>query len=117
MHQVHMVEHVAAGGGVATTVHETGEQSRFQRNLEVDFELLSTPIAPGADPTKTAAELERMHQQMYDKALHLASTQRRHNATMREYNTVHGFEPARGNTDKLNEIRRKGGDQIGRAHV
>ena len=72
--EVHMVEHVAAGGGVATTIHETGEHSRFQRNLEVDFELLSTPIAPGADPAKTAAELERMHQEMYDKALHLAST-------------------------------------------
>ena len=28
---------------------------------------------------------------------------------MHEYNTVHGFELARGNTDKLNEIRCKGG--------
>ena len=106
----HMVKHVAAGDGIARTVHEAGEHSRFQRNLEADFELLSTPIAPGADPTKTAAELEKMRQQMYDKALHLASTQRRLNVTMREYNTVHGFEPARGNTDKLSEIRRKGGD-------
>ena len=35
--EVHVVEHVAAGGGVATTVHETGEHSRFQRNLEADF--------------------------------------------------------------------------------
>ena len=104
-----MVEHAAAGGGAATTVHETGEPSRFQRNLEADFELLSTPIAPGADPTKTAADLERMRQQMYDKALHLASTQHRLNATMREYNTVHGFEPVRGNTEKLNEVRCKGG--------
>ena len=50
---------------------------------------------------------------MYDKALHLASTQRRLNATMHEYNTVHGFEPARGNTDTLNEIRRKGGNLCG----
>ena len=29
---------------------------------------------------------------------------------MHEYNTVHGFEPARSNTDKLNEIRHKGGN-------
>ena len=29
---------------------------------------------------------------------------------MREYHTVHGFEPARGNTEKLDEVRRKGGD-------
>ena len=29
---------------------------------------------------------------------------------MREYNTVHDFEPARGNTEKLDEVRRKGGD-------
>ena len=108
--EVHMVEHAAAGGGIATTVHEAGEPSRFQRNLEADFELLSTPIAPGADPTKAAADLERMRPQIYDEALHLASTQRRLNATMREYNTVHGFEPARGNTEKLNEVRRKGGD-------
>ena len=108
--EVHMVEHAAAGDGVGKTVHEAGEPSRFQRNLEADFELLSTPIAPSADPSKAAAELEKMRQQMYDKALHLASTQRRLNATMCEYNTVHGFEPARGNTDKLNEIRRKGGD-------
>ena len=71
---------------------------------------MSTPIAPGADPTTTAAELEKMRQQMYDKALHLTSTQHRLNAMMREYNTVHGFEPARGNMNKLNEIRRKGGD-------
>ena len=82
--EVHMVEHVAAGGGVATTIHEAGEPSRFQRNLEADFELLSTPIAPSADPTKAAAKLERMRQQMYDKALHLASTQRRLNATDRK---------------------------------
>ena len=102
--EVHMVEHKAAGDGIARTVHEAGEHSRFQRNLEADFELLSTPIALGADPTKTAAELEKMRQQMYDKALHLASTQRRLNVTMREYNTVHGFEPARGNTEKLNEV-------------
>ena len=74
-----------------------------------DFELLSTPIAPSADPAKAAAELERMRQQIYDKALHIASTQRRLNATMREYNNVHGFEPARGNTEKLNEVRRKEG--------
>ena len=47
---------------------------------------------------------------MYDKALHLAPTQRRLNAMMREYNTIHGFEPARGNTEKQNEVRRKGGD-------
>ena len=87
-----MVEHVAAGGDVVATVHEAGEPSRFQRNLEADFELLSTPIAPGADPTKAAAELERMRQQIYGKALHLASTQHRLNATMREYNTVHGFD-------------------------
>ena len=50
---------------------------------------------------------------MYDKTLHLASTQRRLNVTIREYNTVHGFEPARGITDKLTEIRRKGGDLNG----
>ena len=75
--EVNMVEHTAAGGGVAKTVHEAGEPSQLQRDLEADFELLSTPIAPGADPTKTAAELEKMRQQMYDKALHLASTQRR----------------------------------------
>ena len=27
--EVYMVEHVVAGGGVATTIHETGESSRF----------------------------------------------------------------------------------------
>ena len=74
---------------------------------------MSTPIAPGADPTTTAAELEKMRQHMYDKALQLATTQRRLNATMREYNTVHGFKPARGNTDALNEIRRRGGNLCG----
>ena len=29
---------------------------------------------------------------------------------MREYNTAHGFEPTMGNTEKLNEVRGKGGD-------
>ena len=72
--EVKMVEHAAAGGGVAKTVHEAGEPSQLQRDIEADFELLSTPIAPGAYPTTTAAELEKMRQHMYDKALHLAST-------------------------------------------
>ena len=42
-----------------------------------------------------------MRQHMYDMALHLTSMQHRLNATMHEYNTVHGFKPARGNMDKL----------------
>ena len=82
--EVHVVEHAATGGGVANTVHEAGEPSQLQRDLEADFELLSTPITPGVVPTATAAELEKMRQHMYDKALHLASTQHRLNATMRE---------------------------------
>ena len=117
-----MVEHAAAGGGVTNSVHETGEASRYQRNLEADFELLSTPIAPGADPATAAADLERMRQQIYDKALNLASTQRRLNATIREYNSAHGFEQADRNMEKLNEVKRKGGDlggalnRAGQAH-
>ena len=63
-----------------------------------------------------------MRQQIYDKALNLASTQRRLSATIREYNSAHGFEQADRNTEKLNEVRRKGGDlggalnRAGQAH-
>ena len=53
--EVHMVEYAAAGGVVGKTVHEAGGPSQLKRNLEADFELLSTPIAPGADPTTAAA--------------------------------------------------------------
>ena len=74
--EVHVVEHAAAGGGIPNSVHEAGEASRYQRNLEADFELLSTPIAPGADAAKAAADLERMRQQIYDKELNLVSTHR-----------------------------------------
>ena len=99
---VHVVEHVTAGGGVAKTLRETGGPSQLQHDLEADYELLSTPIAPGADPTTTMDKLQKMRQRMFDKAIDLASRQRRLDTRMRKYNTVHGFEPARGNTDKLN---------------
>ena len=48
--EVHVVEHMTTGGGIAKTLREAGEPSQLQHNLEMDYELLSTPIAPGADP-------------------------------------------------------------------
>ena len=60
--EVRVVEHAVAGGGIPNSTHEAGEASRYQRNLEADFNILSTPIAPGADPDKAAADLERMRQ-------------------------------------------------------
>ena len=58
--EVHVVEQVTTGGGVAKTLCKAGGPSQLQHDFEMDCRLLSTPIAPGAYPTTTAAELEKM---------------------------------------------------------
>src|SRR5664279_4060013 len=70
---------------------------------------LSTPIAPNADPAATAADLEPARLRVLQGAASIAATQCQLEATVREYNSAHGFTPVPNQPSWLDEVRRRGG--------
>ena len=69
------------------------------------LEELTTPIEPGMDPEAAAASLELARQRLVDSAKSVASTQRRMEAQVREFNVVHNFTLVPVEPSRMGDVR------------
>lgn len=72
---------------------EASRTAAARGSVEALVEDLTTPITPDEDPEATTAPLKLTRQHLIDSANNVASTQRRVEAQVREFNTVHNFTP------------------------
>jgi len=98
-----VLERPIAGSGVAS-------RQVVAEALDTVLQDLRTPINPSVNPATAAAELDAARQRILYEAETVAASQRRLEASLREFNHVHGGTPAAAGPSRLGQVQRRGGD-------
>jgi hypothetical protein len=69
---------------------------------------LCAPLDLTADPVKVSEDLERTRRNLLKEAIDVEDTRRRVLSTIQEYNTAHGFTPARDVPSRAGQVRQRG---------
>jgi hypothetical protein len=73
---------------------------------------LCAPLDLTADPVKIAENLEQARIGLLGKAFDIEDTRRCVNSTLREYNTMQGYTPARDGPSRARQVRQRGRDLV-----
>ena len=83
--------HHSSGGTAACAARETAAAATVGPSEKRD--VLSTPVDHNADLAVAHAELEKVHQQLAERAKSIEAEKRKLEATVREYNAAHARAP------------------------
>jgi hypothetical protein len=76
--------------------------------LDASITDLRAPLDLTADPVKISEDLERTRRNLLKEAVDVEDTRRRVLSTIQEYNTAHGFTPARDGPSRAGQVRQRG---------